>query len=294
MRHSLNRYNSRALAASVGVFVVMMVMAASNQVLGQSSNPDRVEQSTEQVRKAIAAGDFKTAEKLLRERIQPDRGLGNADLAEALESLAWLYQYQGRYSEAESLLQRALALEEKVLGSEPSTARTLNGLGVLYYYQGRYSEAEPLLQRALAIQEKALGSEHPDTASILNNLALLYQYQARYSEAEPFFKRTLAIQEKALGGGHPDTARTLNNLGLLYQKQGRYAEAEVLLKRSLAIREKAFGSNHPETAANINSLAVLYQEQGRYAEAARFSPACACNPGEGPRQQTSGYRTHSK
>jgi tetratricopeptide (TPR) repeat protein len=59
--------------------------------------------------------------------------------------VAILYQYQGRYPEAEPLYKRALAIHEKALGPEhPVVATGLNNLAFLYQAQGRYAEAESL------------------------------------------------------------------------------------------------------------------------------------------------------
>lgn len=72
-----------------------------------------------------------------------------------------LYRSQGRYCEAEPLHKRALAIDEKTLGSEhPSVARDFNNLGELYRTQGRLAEAELLYKRALAIDDKTLSPDH--------------------------------------------------------------------------------------------------------------------------------------
>ena len=64
----------------------------------------------------------------------------------------------GRYSEAEPLYRKALAIREKVLGkAHPGYAQTLNNLAALLGATGLYGEAEPLYREALAIREKALG-----------------------------------------------------------------------------------------------------------------------------------------
>src|SRR5262249_61455138 len=74
---------------------------------------------------------------------------------------------QRRYAEAEPLVRRALAINEKVRGPEhPAVAYGLNNLARLYRAQGRGAEAEPLHQRALAIDEKMRGSELPTTRRI--------------------------------------------------------------------------------------------------------------------------------
>ena len=193
-------------------------------------------------------------------------------VANSLNSLALLYQAQGRYPEAEPLLQRALAIREQALSpTHPSVANSLHNLAGLYDAQGKYAQAEPLLQRALAIQEQVLGPTHPDVAASLNTLAELYRLQGRYPEVEPLLQRALAIREQALSPTHPDVATSLHNLAGLYQAQGRYPEAEPLLQRALAIREQALSPTHPDVATSLHNLAELYRLQGQYAQA---EPLC--------------------
>jgi tetratricopeptide (TPR) repeat protein len=196
------------------------------------------------------------------------QALDSPDLATSLGRLGNLYRSQGRYGEAEPLLQKALKLHSSILGQDhPNVATSLNDLAVLYNSQGRYSEAEPLLVRSLSIREQQLGQDHPDVATSLNDLAVLYHAQGRYSEAEPLLVRSLSISEQQLGQNHSDVASSLNNLAALYDSQGRYSEAESLLVRSLSIREQQLGQDHPNVATSLNNLALLYLTQGRYDEA---------------------------
>jgi tetratricopeptide (TPR) repeat protein len=199
--------------------------------------------------------------------IQTALGL-ETDLANSLGWQGYLYESQGRYSEAEPFYLRSLEIRERQLGADhPDVATTLNNLAELYKSQGRYSEAEPLYLRSLEIYEWRLGVDHPDVATILNNLAKLYRFQGRYSEAEPLYLRSLEIRERQLGADHPDVATILNNLAELYKSQGRHTEAEPLYLRSLSIREQQLGSNHPEVATSLNNLGSLYMSQGHHAEA---------------------------
>jgi tetratricopeptide (TPR) repeat protein len=189
-------------------------------------------------------------------------------VANSLDRLAKLYYDQGRYSDAEPLYVRALAIIEQQLGANhPDTATILNNLASLYRATGRYSDAEPLYIRALAISERQLGANHPDTATSLNNLAGLYESTGRYSDAEPLYVYALAIREQQLGANHPDTATSLNNLALLYESIGRYGDAETLYVRALAINEQQLVANHPNTATSLNNLALLYRSVGRYSDA---------------------------
>ncbi len=96
---------------------------------------------------AYQAGRYAEAEKPLLAALQEAEKFGEQDtrLATSLNNLAALYRAQGKYTKAEPLSQRALAIDEKALGPEhPSVATSLNNLAELYPTQGKYAEAEPL------------------------------------------------------------------------------------------------------------------------------------------------------
>ena len=197
--------------------------------------------------------------------VAEDDALGRA---EALANRGSELEQQGRYDDAIPLTSDALAIREKMLGSDhPDVAKSLNNLAALYVEKGRFAEAEPLYQRSLAILEKVRGPENPDVASILDNLGNLYRAQGRYAEAETLVRRALAIRENAFGSEDPNIAKSLNNLASLAFAQGHYADAEPLFQRSLAIWEKALGTDHPEVANTLSNLAVLYDAEGRFDQA---------------------------
>ena len=86
--------------------------------------------------------------------------------ARDLNNLAQLLQDTNRLGEAEPLMKRALAIDEKSYGPEhPRVAIDLNNLAALLQATNRLGEAEPLMRRALAIDEKSYGPEHPNVAS---------------------------------------------------------------------------------------------------------------------------------
>ena len=207
------------------------------------------------------------AEQLLQKAINQSSPQSES-LVENLNNLAYIYYDQGKYRDAELLMERVLKLRKSLLGSNhPDIAQSLNDLAELYRIQGKYAEAEPLCHRSLAIREKQLGEDHLDVASSLNRLANLYSNQGKYAEAEHLYLRSLAIRKKQLGEDDPDVSSSLNNLANLYKAQGKYAEAEHLYLRSLAIREKQLEEHHPYFASSLNNLANLYYAQGKYEEA---------------------------
>ncbi|KZP22596.1 TPR-like protein [Athelia psychrophila] len=183
-------------------------------------------------------------------------------------AVAWYFSQRGRYDEAETLFQKALAGRERQFGRDhPNTLNTVNDLGVLCEQQGKRAEAEMLYQRALAGKERQLGGDHPSTLGTVNNLGGLCEKQGKYTEAEIFYQRALAGQERQLGREHPSTLGTVNNLGGLYEQQGKYAEAEILYQRALAGKEKQIGGDHPNTLKTVNNLGWLYVQWGKHEEA---------------------------
>jgi tetratricopeptide (TPR) repeat protein len=185
-----------------------------------------------------------------------------------LNQTGYYLNERAHYTEAESLMEYALAIHERILGPNHSEIATnLNNLALLYDDEGKYEQAELLLQRALAIREKVLGSNHPKVATSLNNLATHYYNQGEYQQAEERYQQALAINERILGPKHPGVATNLNNLAELYRIQGKYEQAEPLYQRALAIREQALDPQHPDVAQSINNLAGLHIDQGKYEQA---------------------------
>jgi len=115
-------------------------------------------------------------------------------LVDRVNNLALLLQATNRLAEAEPLMRRALAIDEKSFGPEhPEVASRLNNLASLLQFTNRLAEAEPLMRRALAIDEQSFGPEHPNVAISLDNLAQLLQDTNRLAETEPLMCRAAGI-----------------------------------------------------------------------------------------------------
>jgi len=164
-----------------------------------------------------AQAKYNEAEKSYLDAVHEAEKWGDPRLGKALNFLASVYFDQGRYAEAEPLLQRSIVILEKTLGPDhPDVATTLKELFRIRRTQSQFVEAEALCHRVIAICQKALGPEHPLLASGLNNLGALYLDQGKFAEAELYFRQALSIWEKAGGPNHPEVAKSLSNLGHLY------------------------------------------------------------------------------
>jgi tetratricopeptide (TPR) repeat protein len=227
--------------------------------------PDHTDYSNWAARLTHDLGDYSTATRryaAIYDRVRKEEGEDAREMSIASNNLAMMYRAQGRYGEAEPLLKKSIAIDEKALPADhPDLAIWYNNLAELYRAQGRYGKAEPLHKKATAIFEKALPADDPTLAINYNNLAGLYQSLGRYGKAEPLYKRAIAIGETALPADHPHLAIWYNNLAGLYRDQGRSGEAQALLKKALEIRVRKLGLNHPDTIATSKSLATLLRSE---------------------------------
>ncbi|MEH1911954.1 tetratricopeptide repeat-containing protein [Nostoc sp.] len=194
--------------------------------------------------------------------------LSDKNLITLLTKLAWFYQGQGLYQQAEPWLRQCVEITQNPLGLEHAdVVANLNNLALLYESTERYSEAEPLYQQALELSKRLLGDNHLDVATSLNNLARIYEFTGRYSEAEPLLEEVLELRKRLLGEEHIDVATSLSYLALLYESTGRYSEAEPLYQQALELWKRLVGEEHPNVATTLNNLAALYCYTKRYREA---------------------------
>jgi len=213
-----------------------------------------------------ALGDTITARQLLR------RGIGRAETlsdqpdveAQMYDVVGRVYQRLGRYSQADSLLNRALTVRQSHFEApHPDIAESLHHLGSLKEEAGDYAHAESLLTTALAQQQRLFEGPHPEIIETQHTLATLLYSNGEYDQAEPLFRRTLAMRKATLGDRDPAVISSLNNLGVLLQRTGRHEEAEAFYRQALTARRERFGAEHPKVATSLHNLATLLEERGK-------------------------------
>ena len=91
---------------------------------------------------------------------------------------------QGKYTEAEGLFKRALAIREKALGvNHADVVARSTTVALRLWSLAKYTEAEGL-QTCAGDPRKSARREPCRRGETFNNLALVYGAQANYTEAE--------------------------------------------------------------------------------------------------------------
>ncbi|MEO8049361.1 MAG: tetratricopeptide repeat protein [Acidobacteriota bacterium] len=193
----------------------------------------------------------------------------SADLVNALYTLANVYQYQARYSDALPFYERALVVQEDLAGTtDLSILPLLNGVALLYGDTADYTRSGQSLQRAVSVIELRHAEETADAATTFAALGKMLEAQGDVREAEKWFHRALDIRERLFGKNDPVVADTRVGLALVYRRESRLAEAANLNLSAIAVYQAQHGSKNLPVA--LNNLGRIRTEQQRPKEAERL------------------------
>jgi tetratricopeptide (TPR) repeat protein len=196
------------------------------------------------------------------------RGDNQQVILSVATKLGWIYEMQGRFSEAESSLRSACELGKTALGPKhPETLVSLNLLGLVLTDQGKYEEAAKLNSWILKVRESVLGTDHLDTLHSRHNLANNIIYLGLYKQGEEYHRQILSARQRILGKDHFDSLNTLCCLAAALHHQGFLEEAEELYREAYERSEAALGEEHLDTLDSLYKLATTVLRRGRAAEA---------------------------
>ena len=191
--------------------------------------------------------------------------------ADLMYTMAGTYKGLGLYPIAQSLLEKAVDIQSRVLGTkDPKTLRSQSELASTFQMEGHFPEAEKLQRETLEIQQRVLGPEYPDTLETMNGLAKTLGEEGRYPEAEKLQRETLDTRRRVLGPESAETLSTVNGLARTLEDEGRYPEAEKLERDELEIHRRVHGSDHPYTLRSMRNLASALYYGGHYVEAEKM------------------------
>jgi len=181
--------------------------------------------------------------------------------ARLLDRAGDIFATNQKYSEAEKLYRRVIAIRKEYAEKKPpdrptdddyirffvqiatssivKVADAEDKLAGLYVRENKLQQAIELYRKVETIREKEFGPDKPPVASSLHNLATCYSLMGQYDQAEPLYKRALVILENSDYKDDPRTASILENYALLLRKTSREIEANQLSEKASAIRDKS-------------------------------------------------------
>jgi len=226
-----------------------------------------------QARTLLKDQRYAQAETLARELLAAAEATEGAESLQAAAALDLLVEslwrgQKGKEPETRELAERAVAIKERVLGSDHlDLAASLHGAAEVLRASRQYTEAMALCERALTIREKVLGPKHVDFAQSLSRLANLLRLTGDTAKAMTLAARAVAITEEALGRDHPELTESLHYLAEVVGHTSDYPRKCTILRRVLEIEERAHGPDHLIVASRLNDLGRSLRNLGEYDEA---------------------------
>jgi tetratricopeptide (TPR) repeat protein len=186
-------------------------------------------------------------------------------------SLHWigsLWEQQGNFDRAESLLPCALSAHERLFGSnDERTLIALAQVADLYKSMARFIDAEKMYRRALEGCKNNLLPVQDLRSRLQHNLALLYINQHKLLEAELLLRDALAQNRVALGIDDSRTMHTACTLASVLVLLEKVREAEILSQEAAEGLKKTLGIDHLTTLRAIDIRAGLHFDQKQWEQA---------------------------
>ncbi|MFO0908650.1 MAG: serine/threonine-protein kinase [Isosphaeraceae bacterium] len=255
------------------------------QIQTSHLGPDHIETLRTQRELAVAIGrrgdpgDLDKAHDLLTKTHHSlvDRfGFDHPFSLDTTRILADLYRNRGRPEEAIRLLERAIPVFERRIGTiHDDTLKAYNSLALAYSDAGRHAEAIALFRRTLALGREIPSFDIQDAWIVRKNFTNALHYAGKHTYA-------LQLREDTLRevSSNPDAGPTKQHdarvlLAEAYMRAGRLREAESLCLQWRDEALKRFGPNDPVYLSGIlfqlGEIALL---EGRWKDAERFSREC--------------------
>lgn len=254
--------------------ILTKLIAESEKLYGTNSLR-LIDPLVDQGRLYLAKGDYTQADKIAQRvnKIAVDvYGEASTKTAPTQKLLADIDYTIGDYENAEKMILRALASQEKQFGrNHIEVAKSLSELALIKFYKGdKPAEVEKILVEAREIMGNKLGKDNPQYAEILKNVATVNIAQKKYPEAFSVLTQAEAIWRAKTGTKTNINAAAIFTLtGDVYYQIKNYKQAEAFYTQARDIYEKYFSRTHPEYVKILSKQAKVYYQQKDFKRAKR-------------------------
>jgi serine/threonine protein kinase/Tfp pilus assembly protein PilF len=190
-------------------------------------------------------------------------------VASATARLAGAHEQAGDYPAADSLLDQALAMLDRLgTRADAETVDWLDQRGRVLARLGQFRESEPLFRRAVQLLAAAEPRNDSATGAAWHNLAMVTSEIGQNDSSDAYFRRALDLERGVLGADHPLVLSTRVAHATVLQRLGRIEEAMRTFEEVIEARRRVLGADHPDYAWSLFNYADFLLLVGRNVEAA--------------------------
>lgn len=207
---------------------------------------------------------------MVKERLDhAERTLSEDDpeLVEALLNAGNSAAFEGKYQEAEPLLERALAASARIHGEKGSqTLFVLNRVCIIKRVIGKFDEADSAIREAVDGVKECFFNEGL-YAWTLENLALLREAEKRTDDAAKIYAEAVSAYERICGFPSYEAAEALYHQSGCLLRMGKVAPAETAIRRAISVMDKIEQLSGYEKSDYLATLASILDATGHTSEA---------------------------
>ncbi len=169
---------------------------------------------------------------------------------------------RAQFAEAKTAMERAVALANKVFGSNHSNVAVCQSkLGEILFGLEDFLAAKACFEAALKIDETQ-DAQHPNLAGHLINLGAVQRKLGDRVNARAALERVLQLANDSGKVDPRCISNALNNLGGVLYDERDFAAAQSHYERALALDEKHLPPDHLDVAVTVNNLGKTLHAQG--------------------------------
>jgi tetratricopeptide (TPR) repeat protein len=166
-------------------------------------------------------------------------------LLPALKELGEFIAGQKKLSEAQALLERAVAISTASYGENSNAAEdSVTNLARLFLAEQDFKSAQTSAQRVVKIAEALYGPDDSRMASAVSTLCIVFDVTRNATRGEPCHARMIALEEKEYGADSPRLAMELTAEARTLRELGRTSEAANVEARAQSLGQPSQQQPH--------------------------------------------------
>ena len=220
---------------------------------------------------ALAGNDFARARAFAEREVELAGAMTQTDrrrLADALLDLAKLATAEGRYTDAVTTLDRAMAVGTETLGPDaPWLAIALEQQIEPLVALGRTKDARAAVERAIAVRRPVFGPDDPLAVELFGLMGSIAQRHGDLAAARAAFEGSVPRAIATHGADSTSTAMAIANLAMVDAEAGDHGRAETGALQAQGIFERKLGPDAPELINVLVLRAYAARGQRRFGDA---------------------------
>ena len=280
LRHQVGLAETNVTGFSIGVVeqsiqcgqLSISTFQAPKLTVIESKHNQTLTSLTNQIEKAVAGQDFKTAKSTVANLsvILKTSPIGQFSIENinANSALGYFFEKTGQFDKAQRHYRDSYGIASELFGrNHLLKSRVINDLTILLLQLEQYEDASTYLNEAVAVLETHGLQQRADFGILMGNYGYANFKLNRIDEAEKQLNKAAELIAQALGKEHPEYLNVVETLADLFESKRELKKAEQKLLQIVETTEKIRGKEHYLAGEARLSLGGFYSRTGSYSKA---------------------------